>query len=269
MSFADPEADGRQTLRLHELTGRDAADDAAEGRQVLEGRTARAVGDGDVRIWAGRVADSFYIDLSLLAIVNGAVADGTAVDLSVASVGARNSFEGTTVETIVLEVAHRHPVLHPGTRVGVWCRTVLATDAGGWRQINRAGHPMMWPIFWPDDTHFTNPANSRHPSEDVDAVSKDIAEQVAIMVAATGTSGPARLRPSGGRLAVPGRPALRRRITGELRLRRLQWSSSGGQRTRGHALPRLRMAVPSGQAGRLRASPREPSRTSCRPDRSR
>ena len=28
---------------------------------------------------------------------------------------------------------------------------------------------MMWPIFWPDDTQFDNPANSRHPSEDRDA----------------------------------------------------------------------------------------------------
>jgi hypothetical protein len=32
------------------------------------------------RIWVGRVGDSFYIDLSLLAIVNGAMADGTAPD---------------------------------------------------------------------------------------------------------------------------------------------------------------------------------------------
>ena len=51
----------------------------------------------------------------------------------------------------------------------MWCATKLATDAGGWRQINRAGHPMMWPIFWPNDTDFTNPANTRHPSEDVGA----------------------------------------------------------------------------------------------------
>ena len=55
-------------------------------------------------------------------------------------------------------------------RTGVWCATKLATDAGGWRQINRAGHPMMWPIFWPADTDFSNPANTRHPSEDLAAV---------------------------------------------------------------------------------------------------
>ncbi len=44
----------------------------------------------------------------------------------------------------------------PGRPHRVWAATKLATDAGGWRQINRAGHPMMWPIFWPNDTGFSN-----------------------------------------------------------------------------------------------------------------
>jgi cysteine synthase len=71
----------------------------------------------------------------------------------------------------------------------VWAATKLATDAGGWRQINRAGHPMMWPIFWPNDTDFTNPANTRHPADDVDAAAKYTGEQIAAVVAAAGTSG--------------------------------------------------------------------------------
>jgi hypothetical protein len=101
---------------------------------------------------------------------------------------AQNSFADTTVESIVLEVAHQHPQLRPGTRIGVWCATKLATDAGGWRQINRGGHPMMWPIFWPDDVQFTDPANTRHPSEDRDAIGKDTAELIGAVVAANGTS---------------------------------------------------------------------------------
>jgi hypothetical protein len=100
-----------------------------------------------------------------------------------------NSLAGTIVDSIVLEVSHQHPQLRPGARTGVWCATKLATDAGGWRQINRAGHPMMWPIFWPADTQFTNPANTRHPSEDVKAAAEYISEQVAAVVAASGTSG--------------------------------------------------------------------------------
>ncbi|MFD3450582.1 DUF4331 family protein [Streptomyces sp. NPDC058691] len=188
VSFDEPGPDGTQTLRLHVLTGDEARQDSADGDLVLEGRTGETAAADGTRIWAGRVSDPFYIDLSLLAIVNGAVAKGAAVDLSDwRPHEAQNSFTGTTVESIVLEVSHEHARLRPGTRTGVWCATKLATDAGGWRQINRGGHPMMWPIFWPGDTDFTNPANTRHPSEDLAAVGELIAGQVAAVVAATGT----------------------------------------------------------------------------------
>ncbi len=189
VSFGEPGPDGRQPLRLHFLAAGEAREDAATGGLLLQGRTGEpAIGDG-TRIWAGRAADSFYIDLSLLDIVNGAVAKGAAVDLSAwRPQEAKNSFAGTTVESIVLEVSHEHSRLRPGARAGVWCATKLATDAGGWRQINRAGHPMMWPIFWPADTDFSNPANARHPAGDFDADGRHIAGQVAAVVAASGTS---------------------------------------------------------------------------------
>lgn len=188
-SFGEADADGRQALRLHTLTGERAREDSAEGELVLEGRTGEAAEAAGTRVWAGRIADPFYIDLSLLAIINGAVAKGSAVDLSSwRPKEAQNSFAGTSVETIVLEVPYAHAQLRPGARIGVWAATKLATDAGGWRQINRAGHPMMWPIFWPGDTDFSNPANTRHPSEDLAAAGGLIADQVAAVVAATGTS---------------------------------------------------------------------------------
>ena len=189
VSFGEPDAAGRQPLRLHALTGDEAREDAAAGEPVLEGRTGQTAAGPGARLWAGRIADSFYIDLSLLAIVNAAVAKGTAVDLSGwRPDNAQNSFAGTTVDSIVLEVSHAHPLLRPGARTGVWCATKLATDAGGWRQVNRAGHPMMWPIFWPNDTDFSDPANTRHPSEDFNTVGKYIGDQVAAVVSASGTS---------------------------------------------------------------------------------
>ena len=189
VSFGAPDADGRQPLQLHELSGPAARDDAAAGDLVTQARTGEAASADGVRLWAGRIADSFYIDLSLLAIINGAIAKGTAPDLSGWNPAqAQNSFAGTTVESIVLEVAHTHPLLRPGTRAGVWAATKLATDAGGWRQINRAGHPMMWPIFWPNDTDFTDPANTRHPAEDVKAAGNYLAGQVAAVAAASGTA---------------------------------------------------------------------------------
>ena len=189
VSFGEPGADGRQSLRLHALTGEQACDDGAVGELVLEGRTGETTGSDGVRVWAGRIGDAFYIDLSLLGIVNAAVRDGAAADLSAwRPENACNSFADTTVESIVLEVSHGQAQLRPGTRIGVWGATKLATDAGGWRQINRAGHPMMWPIFWPDDTDFSNPANTRHPSADVEAAAGHIAEQVAAVVAAGGVA---------------------------------------------------------------------------------
>jgi hypothetical protein len=189
ISFGAGDSDGQQAMRLHALTGDQARDDTAAGTLLLEGRTGEPASQGDTRIWAGRIADPFYIDLSLLGIVNAAVKNGTAVDLSAwRPENAKNSFAGTTVESIVLEVSHQHPQLHPGAHVGVWCATKLATDSGGWRQVNRAGHPMMWPIFWPDDTDFANPANSRHPSADLNADGKWIGDLVAAVVSASGTS---------------------------------------------------------------------------------
>jgi hypothetical protein len=67
-------------LGVHALTSDKAYEDSAAGELVLEGRTGEVASANGTRIWAGRVGDFFYIDLSLLAIVNGAMADGTAPD---------------------------------------------------------------------------------------------------------------------------------------------------------------------------------------------
>jgi Domain of unknown function (DUF4331) len=189
VSFGEPDPTGRQGLQLHALAGDEARDDKATGTLVLDGQTGASAGMNDTRLWAGRIRDPFYIDLAQLATVNAAFKNGTAVDRSAwHAADARNSFADTTVESIVIEVSHEHPQLHTGAHIGVWCATKLATDAGGWRQINRAGHPMMWPIFWPDDTDFSNPANDRHPSADLNADGKYIADSVTSVVAASGTS---------------------------------------------------------------------------------
>jgi Domain of unknown function (DUF4331) len=190
LAFGGADANGRQAFQLHALSGREARVDSATGQPLLVGQTGTEATGPGVRAWAGRSGDPFYIDLSLLSIVNAALRSGSALDLSKWDPSdARNSFDNTTVDSIVLAVSYEHPLLRPGSQLGVWCTTKLATDAGGWRQVNRGGHPMMWPIFWPDDTQFTNPANTRHPSEDSAAVGKVIADLVASTVAATGTSG--------------------------------------------------------------------------------
>ncbi len=189
LTFGESDAAGLQAVQLRALTGDEAREDTAAGALVLEGRTGEVAAQDDTRIWAGRIGDPFYVDLDELSIIDAAVKNGTAANLSAwHPENARNSFADTTVESIVLEVSHQHPQLHRGARAGIWCATKLATDAGGWRQINRFGHPMMWPIFWPDDTDFSNPANVRHPSADFNADGKNLADLVAAVVSASGTS---------------------------------------------------------------------------------
>ncbi|HEX7268719.1 MAG TPA: hypothetical protein VF256_15015, partial [Streptosporangiaceae bacterium] len=102
VSFGEADSGGRQALRLHALTGGQAREDSADGELVLEGRTGEAADGGGTWIWAGRIGDSFYIDLSLLAIVNGAVANGTAPELPAwRPENAQNSFADTHVDSIV------------------------------------------------------------------------------------------------------------------------------------------------------------------------
>jgi hypothetical protein len=181
--------DGQQAYTMYELTGAAARDDSATGSEVARGRTGESAERGSIRVWAGRIEDPFYVDLDELNVINAAVDSGTRVDLSSWSGSpAKNSFAGTAVYAIVVEVSSNHPRLRAGASIGVWCLTKLATDAGGWRQINRAGHPMMWPIFWPHDTDFSNPANDRHPAQDFNDDGKYISEKVAAVVAANGTS---------------------------------------------------------------------------------
>jgi hypothetical protein len=189
VTFDEADRDGRQPLTLHSLTGAEAREDDATGTEVLRGMTGGPGSEGNVRIWAGRIGDPFYVDLVELNTINAAVNSGTKVDMSAWRADkATNSFAGTTVQSIVLEVSHDDSRLHPEVHIGAWCATKLATDTGGWRQINRAGHPMMWPIFWPDDTDFANPANNRHPSADLDADGGPIADKIASVVAANGSS---------------------------------------------------------------------------------
>ncbi|HEY3674523.1 MAG TPA: DUF4331 family protein [Candidatus Tumulicola sp.] len=189
IEFEHEDSAGKQPMSLYALSGGEARNDAAQGELVLQGRTNEIAGANGLRMWAGRIQDAFYIDLSLLAKVNGAVKAGSAVDLSGwRPENAENSFAGSSAEAIVLEIPHQHPQLKSGAKIGVWCATKLATIEGGWLQINRGGLPMMWPIFWPDDTDFANPQNTRHPSQDYGAIGKAIGDQIAAVVAAGGTS---------------------------------------------------------------------------------
>src|SRR5262245_49998806 len=110
IAFDGADSDGHQGLRLHALTGADAYADDAVGDIVLEGHTGKTATGPNVRLWTGRAWDPFYIDLSLLGMVNSAIGGGSALDLAGWNPEkAQNSFANTTVAAIVLEISHDDP----------------------------------------------------------------------------------------------------------------------------------------------------------------
>src|SRR5438093_199056 len=70
---------------------------------------------------------------------------------------------GTDVGAIVLELADD---VVPASTVGFWGVTVLATDAGGWRQINRCAQPLINTLFELEDGDRGIDFNATQPSED-------------------------------------------------------------------------------------------------------
>ena len=190
VTFGEPDEAGEQRLALHLLTGPDARDDAATGELLAQGRTNSPIaGPAGLRLWAGRARDPFYVDVRQVRAINAAVAHGARPDPAGWSPQvAESSFAGSTIHAIVLEVADQDPRLGRDRRIGVWSATKLATDAGGWRQINRAGRPMIWPIFRPDASASASDAGTTSPAEEVRGERERIAGLVAGLVAANGTA---------------------------------------------------------------------------------
>jgi Domain of unknown function (DUF4331) len=147
--FGERDGAGTQAVTLVRLTGDDARGDDAGGTVVAEGRTGQPVeGSGGLRLWAGAAADPFYLDLHQLAHIVEGLQSSKPIELGEwAATDAASTFAGSEIYAIVLEIPGTDAILAPGRDVGVWATTKLGTDAGGWRQINRTGIPMVWPLF--------------------------------------------------------------------------------------------------------------------------
>jgi len=187
VSFGHNDADGRQTYQVRRLDGGASRDRTAQGVILAKGRTGdHIIGEGGVRVWAGIAGEPFYIDPTVLGAMRKAVASGAAVDLTGWSKDkAVNAFANTTVNSIVIEVPDG---TFNASTIGFWGVTALATDAGGWRQINRAGQPMIQPIFNPDDSERSSTYNTTQPRDDRALYGPLISTLVAGVVAAMGTS---------------------------------------------------------------------------------
>jgi hypothetical protein len=189
-TFAEADGDGGQDFVVERLTGAAATDDAASGEVLVRGRTGETAPlSSGGRVWAGCAADPFYLDLSLLGDVDAVVQKGK--DLPLAERRAQdtvNTFAGSTIQSIVLEVPHTDELLRPGQQVAVWCAAKLATDSGGWQQVNRQGLPMIWPIFRDADSEEASTANRRGPADDRDAYRSVLTNLVSAAVVRLGTT---------------------------------------------------------------------------------
>ncbi|MEO3826670.1 DUF4331 family protein [Actinomadura sp. B10D3] len=164
-TFAQRDPDGDQAFEVHQVDGAAARFRNGAGTLIAQGRTRQEVtGTDGAQVWAGPAADPFYINGAVVGAVKEAVANGTPVDFAAADDSqAANLFAGTNVWTMVLEIPDG---AFDGAEIGFWGTTALATDAGGWRQINRCAKPLVNTIFHPDDSQRASDYNTTHPAED-------------------------------------------------------------------------------------------------------
>lgn len=185
--FETADTTGSQRFTVYRLSGgAQATDREAAGEILLSGRTgASTSGTGGVRAWAGKAGDPFWIEPTVLHAMGHAIHDGTAIDLGRWNPEmAYNLFAGATVYSLVLELPHQEMSDRTAhNRIGVWAVSSLATDAGGWQQINRVGLPMLPPLFTQFDGQLGDALNTGHPSDDYQTYGDRMAAQIAAVVA--------------------------------------------------------------------------------------
>jgi hypothetical protein len=191
-TFTERDKNGNQNYTVRRITGADATNPHAEGTVVAQGTTGEIVKTATgLRVWAGKAGDPFWIEPDVLHAVGHAFQDGTTINLSGWDPGrAKNLFAGHTVHSMVLEVSDEEVLADAGGRhrIGVWAVSTLATDAGGWRSINRVGLPMIHPLFTQFNGDLGNRLNAGIPSEDLTTHGKTVAQAIAGVVAANGTA---------------------------------------------------------------------------------
>ena len=191
-NFAERDKNGNQAYSVRRLRGADATNPHAEGTVIAQGITPETLSrPNGLRVWAGRAGDPFWIEPDVLHAVGHAFHDGTTVDLAGWDPSrAKNLFAGQTVYSIVLEVPDSELLEGAGgnRRIGVWAVATLATDAGGWRSINRVGLPMIPPLFAQYNEDLGNRLNAGRPADDFATWGAGIAKSIAGVVAAYGTA---------------------------------------------------------------------------------
>jgi hypothetical protein len=192
LTFDERDQQGQQRYTVRRIRGAEAVDPHAAGTVIAQGKTDETVTTpSGVRAWAGKAGDPFWIEPDVLHAVGHAFQDGTTVNLADWDPSqAKNLFAGQTVYSIVLELPDGELLADAGNqrRIGVWALSTLATDAGGWRSINRIGLPMLPPLFAQYNEDLGNRLNAGRPSDDFATWGEAITKKIAAVVAAYGTA---------------------------------------------------------------------------------
>jgi hypothetical protein len=192
LAFEARDAAGKQRYVLRRIAGGAATDPHADGTVVTHGITGeKATAPSGLRVWAGRAGDPFWIEPDVLHAVGHALQDGTVLHLGDwTPARAKNLFAGHTVHSIVLEVPDQDLNADAGNhrRIGVWAVSSLATDAGGWRSINRVGLPMLPPLFAQFNEDLGNRLNAGRPADDFRTYGEAVIKAVSAALAANGTT---------------------------------------------------------------------------------
>jgi hypothetical protein len=190
ITFDERDSTGKQRFVLRRIAGSD--DPNAAGAVLARGSTGEPVAAATgLRVWAGKAGDPFWIEPDVLHAVGHAFQDGTTIDLTGWDPGkAKNLFAGHTVYSIVLEIPDAELVAGASgdKQIGVWAVASLATDAGGWRSINRIGLPMIHPLFTQFNEDLGNRLNAGRPADDFATYGEVVGKAIAGVVAAYGTS---------------------------------------------------------------------------------
>ncbi len=190
LTFDERDAQGNQRYVVRCIRGADAVDPHAAGTVIAQGTTGENVKTASgLRVWAGHASDPFWIEPDVLHAVGHAFQDGTVVNLAGWDPRhAKNLFAGHTLYSIVLELPDSELLTGAGRRIGVWAVASLATDAGGWRSINRVGLPMIHPLFTQYNEDLGNRLNAGRPADDFATYGEAVTKAIAGVVSAYGTA---------------------------------------------------------------------------------
>jgi len=192
ITFDERDKQGNQRYVVRCIRGTQAVDPHAAGTVVAQGVTGETTTTpSGLQVWAGRAGDPFWIEPDVLHAVGHAFQDGTVVNLSGWDPShAKNLFAGHTVHSIVLELPDSELLAGAGDkrRIGVWAVSSLATDAGGWRSINRVGLPMIHPLFTQYNEDLGNRLNAGRPADDFATYGETVTKAIASVVSANGTA---------------------------------------------------------------------------------